>query len=92
MFFNLGKLVKHCRTFTKNNGLNRINNISFNNITAVVKVQQPFEEALKKLEGENYPTMHFVYKNVLLIVQKRKLFGKYRVKKLEIFFIKLVCF
>lgn len=43
------------------NEMQRINNINLSSIDAVVQVLGSFEEASKKLEGENYSTMHWVY-------------------------------
>lgn len=43
------------------NEMNRVSTINLNVITALIKILEEFEKTSKKLEGENYPTIHLVY-------------------------------
>lgn len=43
------------------NDIHRIRDINLNSINAIVSILSHFEEASKKLEGEEYPTLHWVY-------------------------------
>lgn len=44
----------------ENNAMERVSNINVNYIKEIIKLLEPFEETIKKLEEEKYATIHLV--------------------------------